>query len=162
MMRIVSKCALMAALCMPVMAGAVTKETKASPTREELQQLYMDYLEDEGYKPTIDSDGDVNFKREGRQYFIRVSESDPEFFQLVFFNFWSLDDEAERARALAAADVANGKSKVAKVFTNRDNMWASIEMFVGAPEDFKAVFTRASGALDFGVANFVEEMRKGQ
>ena len=41
--------------------------------KEQLQHMYVDYLAMEGYKPEVDADGDVRFKREGRTYFIGVS-----------------------------------------------------------------------------------------
>ncbi len=51
---------------------------KQTPNKAELQQLYMSYLTYEEYKPEIDSDGDVRFKRDGKVYYIDVNEGDPE------------------------------------------------------------------------------------
>ena len=143
-------------------AGAATAQDDKSdsPTTEQLQALYSDYLKDEGYKPEIDSDGDVRFKREGRTYFIAVSAKDPEFFRVVLANIWSIDNEAERVKVHAAADFSNAESKVSKVHTVRDNVWVSIELFVASPGDFRGVFTRSMSALDNGVANFVKKMRE--
>lgn len=131
-----------------------------SPSKAELQQLYMDYLMMEGYKPEVDSDGDVAFKREGKTYFIDVQENDPEFFRVVIANIWSIDSEEERAQVLVAANDSNSKTKVSKVFTVRDRVWASIDLFVARPEDFKGVFGRAMSALDSGVASFASKMRE--
>jgi hypothetical protein len=129
-------------------------------TRERLQRLYSDFLTEEGYKPYLDKDGDVQFKREGRTYFIAVAESDSQFFRVVLANFWEIESEKERAQVIAAADASNGKSKVAKIFTVKDNVWACVELFLRKPEDFKGVFTRMMSAIDYGVAIFVAKMRE--
>jgi hypothetical protein len=129
-------------------------------TKSSLQNLYMDYLKNEGYRPEVDSDGDVEFKREGLTYFIVVDPDDPECFRLVLANIWKIDDEAERQKVLASADYSNAKSKVSKVYTVKDNVWVSIEILVAHPEDFKAVFKRSLSALTNGEQNFTEDMRK--
>ena len=45
--------------------------------------MYVDFLTEEGYKPTVDSDGDVRFKKEGMTYFISVHSNDPQYFRIV-------------------------------------------------------------------------------
>lgn len=129
-------------------------------TKAELQELYVNYLTKEGYKPSIDSDGDVVFKKEGRTYFIAVRENDLEYFTIVLPNFWEIESERERLQVLISADAANAKSKVAKVFTIRDNTWAAIELFVSGPEDFEGIFTRSLRAIDNAVNNFVDKMKE--
>jgi hypothetical protein len=124
-------------------------------------QLYVDYLKGEGYQPEIDGDGDVRFKSEGRSYFISVDENDDSFFRVCFPNFWPIENEEERVRVHAACDHSNRRSKVAKVFTVRDDVWASLELFVATPEGFKPLFTRCMAALQNGVRNFVDKMREG-
>lgn len=141
--------------------GAVAQDAgQRAVDKEELQRLYTDYLGEEGYKWEIDTDGDVRFKREGKVYFIQVSDKDPEFFTVVLPNIWPIENEKERLQVLVAADASNAKSKVSKVYTMGDNVWVSIELFVERPEQFKAVFKRALSALDNGVANFAFKMRE--
>jgi len=61
---------LCAAVVVGVLAGgsnAMAQATGAgSHNKESLQQMYMDYLVEEGFRPEIDGDGDVHFKKEGR------------------------------------------------------------------------------------------------
>lgn len=140
------------------LAGTASSQEK--PSKEQLQALFMGFLAAEGYRPEIDSDGDVVFKREGKSYFIAVREDDPEFFQIVMPNIWEIENGTERAQVLVAADHSNSLSKVAKVHTLRDNVWVSIELLLNEPEDFKPVFNRSMSAIDNGVANFVEKMRE--
>ncbi|MEM7700158.1 MAG: hypothetical protein AAF236_17320 [Verrucomicrobiota bacterium] len=148
-------------LLLAIAVGAITvTQTSHAQSEEDLQRLYIDYLRAEGYRPEIDSDGDVRFKREGKTYFIEVAEDDLEFFHLVLANIWPIESEAERVEVKNAADHSNALSKVSKVHTVNDNVWVSIEIFVASPEDFMGIFRRSLSALDNGVDNFVEKMRE--
>ncbi|MFQ5611272.1 MAG: hypothetical protein ACE5H9_03975 [Anaerolineae bacterium] len=122
--------------------------------------MYVKFLNDEGYRPEVDSDGDVRFKSEGGTYFVFANENDQQFFQLVFPAFWSIDNDAERRKVLVAADHATQKTKVVKVYTVGDNVWASVELFFASPEQFKETFSRSISALKAGVQNFVQKMRE--
>lgn len=130
------------------------------PSRQKLQEMYLSYLREEGYEPTIDADGDIEFKMEGVPYLILIVENDPDFFEILMPNFWPLESEAERARALAAADHANATIKVAKVYTLGDNVSAATELFLPQPDDFGKVFRRSLLAVNAAVNAFVEQMRK--
>ena len=52
-----------------------------------LQRMYMDYLREEGYMPSIDEDGDILFKVAGDSYYIIIDEDDLQFFQIYGFKF---------------------------------------------------------------------------
>lgn len=129
---------------------------------KDLQKLYMEYLTDEGYKPEVDADGDVQFKEEGKTYFIDVSADDQEYFRVVLANIWPIESEEERLRVLQACDYANATAKVCKVYSVRDNVWVGIEVFVAKPEDFKGIFKRSMSALRNGTMLFVKKMRENE
>jgi len=128
--------------------------------KSDLQNLYVAFLTKEGYAPSIDRDGDVQFKFEGGSYFIGVQEKDPKYFRLVFPNFWRIESERERRKVLIAANDSTAKVKCAKVFMLKDNVHASVEIFVNSPEDFKPVFRRSISAIRAGVRNFVRKMQE--
>ena len=143
-------------VAMPSMAQDTSKEKKA------LQKMYMDYLEEEGYKPELDSDGDVQFKAEGKTYFINVVEDDPTYFRVVLANIWPIESEDERAQCLIAVDYSNAKAKVTKTYLVKDNIWVGIELFLPEASDFKDIFRRSMSALNNGVTHFVTKMRELQ
>ena len=128
---------------------------------EEKKSLYKDYLESEGFRPEIDSDGDVKFKNEGQTYFLMVYDDDA-YFQLLFPNFWSIDSPDELLRAREAANFATRGTKVVKVFVRGDelNTSAAIELFLDPPDAFKLVFPRAMRALRAGVETFANRMKE--
>lgn len=131
-----------------------------SVSKKYLQQLYVNFLTEEGYRPEIDSDGDVRFKHDGKILFIGVSESDANFFRIVLPNIWKIENDTERRKVLAAVDYSNAKSKVSKAYILNNNVWVAIEMFVGDPEGFTTMFTRCLAALMNGKDNFVVKMRE--
>jgi len=147
------------AMIVAMLAGDSTVSAQER-SKKEMQELYMTYLKREGYVPSVDSDGDVVFKIEGKSYFIAVHEDDPEFFRLVHPNFWEIENLAERQEVILACQHANSKTKCTKVVMVRDNVWASVEIFVEKPEDFEKVFKRCLSALRVGVSNFVDKMRE--
>ncbi len=124
-----------------------------------MQKMYTEYLKSEGYPVELDDDGDVLFKFEGNTYFIQIDPEDTDFFRIVLPNFWPVKDDSERQKVLEAVNYANAESKTSKVFIVRDNVWASIELFVADPEDFKSIFKRSMSALQYGVYNFVTKMK---
>ncbi len=142
-------------ISMPSMAQKGGQMSKA-----ELQKLYTGFLDKEGYKPEVDEDGDVRFKREGKTYFINVDVDDAICFRLVLANIWPIESEEERLQVRVAMDHCNGMAKVAKAYMVRDDVWVAIETFIAKPEDFKVIFDRSLSALDHGVGLFATRMRE--
>jgi hypothetical protein len=127
-------------------------------TQQERAQAYMGFLAEQGFRPTVDGDGDVAFKVEGYLYYISVEE-DEEFFRLIFPNFWPIESEDERTRAEAAALRVTNRLKVVKVLPTQRGVLATIEMFVPSPDSVFPVFHRAIQAIQGGVSAFMDEMR---
>jgi hypothetical protein len=131
-------------------------------SKEELQLMYMLYLKREGYLPKMDSDGDIIFKKEGYTYFIdvRAQADDPQYFRIVRPNFWSIENDIERLEVLVAADYVNSSLKVVKVYTRKDNTWATADIFISNQEDFKDIFSRLMSVISLGIERFATKMRE--
>ena len=129
-----------------------------------LAEFYRDYLNEEGYRPSIDEDGDVAFKFEGGNYFISIYEDDEEYFQLVYPFFWEIENDEERERAIAACIETTRGQKSVKVFMVKDNndVSAATEAFFAAKEDVKRIFPRYLHSIQSGIAAFREIMRRDQ
>lgn len=122
-------------------------------------ELFIDFLADEGYRPKLDSDGDVTFKHEGKTYIIFAEEDDKTYVRLGALFIWSIDDEAERGRAHAVANEMNRAYKVVKVCVVEKDTYASVELFFADLAQFKAVFDRSLAALVHVVGEFQDGMR---
>ena len=128
-------------------------------TQNERAEMCLTYLKEEGYVPKLDDDGDITFKSEGRTYLI-IFDDDDMYFRLLFPNFWEIECAAESLKVERAALHATEKTKVAKVFLVKDDVWATVELFCSPPEVFKNVFARSMSALRGSIENFAEKMRE--
>lgn len=124
-----------------------------------LAAVYVRFLVGEGFDPQVDDAGDVLFQCDGNNYYLMVDDDDPGYFRLLFPDFWSIDSEAERQRALLAAAEVTAEIKVAKVYVIGDDTQAAAEMFLADPEDLGRVFDRALRALQGAVRRFCEIMQ---
>lgn len=127
-------------------------------TKEELTQMYMEFLQAEGFLPRIDADGDVAFKFEGGNYVIMIADNDAEYFRLAYPGFWAIENEEERLRVHQSALQASIDIKVTKVYPVGNDTWAAVEMFCNPPEHFKTVFMRSLRAIKAGVESFRKHM----
>ena len=97
-----------------------------------LKDRCVDYLREEGYCPTIDSDGDVVFKAQGATLLLMDEERDDTFLKIWLPQFWSLDDDKERAKAHFVANKLTKEYKCGKIFLHNDNTHAVCELFIDA------------------------------
>jgi len=139
------------------MPSAMAEERNVS--KSYLQNMYMNYLSQQGYSPEIDSDGDVRFSYAGYTLFIAVNENDPEYIRIVLPNIWPIESNEEQLQVLIATDYTNNKIKVVKLYLNNNNTSAAIESFIAEPEDFSGIFKRSLEALEGGVMQFSRKMR---
>lgn len=122
----------------------------------------MNLLINEGFRPEIDSDGDIRFKYEGGIYYI-LNTNDDGYFQVVFLGFWKIDRGAELGAAMLAASNANRRTKVAKLWADSDfnRMNASAEIFFSDWSDLTGpIITRCLRAIRTAVDTFREEFAK--
>jgi hypothetical protein len=127
-------------------------------TKADLQSIYIDYLHQEGYLPSIDIDGDIQFKVEGNNFFIIVDKDDLQFFQIYMgFSLSSISQED----AINAANYSNRSSKVVKIAFSPDKNVVSItaELLLNDPRDFMPVFSRAISLMKNAENNFMTRIR---
>jgi hypothetical protein len=124
-------------------------------TQEELRGFYFDYLFEEGYSPRIDGDGDIQFKFEGKSYYIIPDASDPIYFHMYLPAGFGPEKNIDDDRLHAAAAVSTALTKVAKVVPDPGCIRISVEMFVPSPQDVKVVFRRSLSVIDTALKTFV-------
>lgn len=126
-------------------------------SKTELQNIYLFKLQELGFLPSVDKDGDIHFNVFGNNYFIIIDEKDIQFFQ-IYMGF-SLPFAA-REQALDAANEANRISKVAKVTVSSpqsERLIISItsELLLNFPEYFEQIFVRAISLIRNAERNFI-------
>ncbi|MCL2196875.1 MAG: YbjN domain-containing protein [Treponema sp.] len=128
-------------------------------TKADLQSLYVEYLRNEGYLPSVDPDGDIKFKVGGDNYYIIVDENDLQFFQIYMgFSLGAVTPED----ALNAANLSNRRSKVVKVALSSDGTVASItaELLLDDPKNFIPIFSRAISLMRNAENNFMNQLKE--
>jgi hypothetical protein len=134
----------------------------AQMSKQELQNMYLSFLKDQGYQSNVDSDGDVEFKAEGRTFYIIVDSRDLQSFRILYPNFWEIESEDEKAKVIKVANYINRTTKVAKVYLNsrEDDVSMDANIFISKPEDFKLFFRRMVDLLLEERREFREKMNE--
>lgn len=95
---------------------------------EQYKTALMGRLGDEGFRPTANTMGDIEFKCEGKLYILDFDDNDPGYMRLLLPHFWSIDDPRELHAAYIAASQACERCKGVKVFVEgASSVWASVE-----------------------------------
>ena len=126
---------------------------------DEIRDLHVEFLAEQGFRPKVDGEGDIHFRYEGRNHFIMETQ-DENYFHLLFPNFFPLAGEVEVEEAALAASSASRATKDAKVYLNPalDNVSASVELLVGDPADIHVHLLRCLGIIGTATGKFLEEM----
>ncbi len=74
----------------------------------------MQFLEEQGFRPKLDEDGDVLFRVEGKAYFCFLEEKDPEYLSLNLFVGYKTDQAVPEDKAVAAAQHITATTKMGK------------------------------------------------
>ena len=130
----------------------------AQMTKKQLQDMYVSYLRGEGYSPSIDSDGDVNFTAQGQSFYIEVLEREPQSFRIILSS--TLDPGSNRLRALEAASAATRTNRVVRVFlTGSGRIGIDTYIFIARPEDFSVHLNRMVGQMVIARDEFLAGIR---
>jgi hypothetical protein len=132
----------------------------AQMTKTQLQDMYVTYLRGEGFQPSIDSDGDVNFSAHGQRFYISVMESDLTSFHLVLSSFIDIGGEGNRLKALNAASAVTRTTKVVRLYiTSSGRIAVDSFIFLAKPEDFNVHLNRLVNIMIQSRNEFLDLMR---
>jgi hypothetical protein len=141
--------------------GQATTTEDPKWTKEQLQNIYSQFLRERGYIPSIDDDGDVRFIREEKTYYIPIREADPEYFSIVLANIWPIESTEEKQKALEACNEITATTKVSKISIVSDsNIIIKGEVYISHPSEATKVFRRILSSMDTIRREFLQTMRK--
>lgn len=100
-------------------------------TEHPLRGRVLDVLMDDGFRPDIDPDGDVAFKVQGQQLFVRCLEGD--FTIMRVFGQWQIGDEVPKdmLTLLQACNDLTLSLNIAKAGIANDTLVVTAEHIVG-------------------------------
>jgi hypothetical protein len=127
-------------------------------TKQERIELYKEYLEEEGYRPKIDEEGDLEFKYQGCRIMLQVDDDDENFFCL--FVAYSIDEDEDIMNVYQAVNEANKLTRVAKATVGESCIIICTEQFLSSPELFKDQFDRCVISLDVCTESFYDALHK--
>lgn len=152
------------AVCFAAVAALHAPQVEAKEPSSNAKAVYK-YLQNEGYQPEYDDDGDVYFKKEGGLYYAIFDQDDDEFFRLWYPNFWEITSYSEWKHAVNAARVVNNTTKVARVTLPDEydsdeelNISCTVSLFCHDVDEFINVIPRSLSALSTAKDKFVKEM----
>ena len=108
----------------------------------------VQFLKEEGFVPSIDSDGDIKFKKEGRSYYIRVNPKDTSPMFVTISCFFNYEDIITKNR-IEKASLELNNYKVAKIVAFDDMYKVYTEMFVRNSEACLSVFYKLIKQMTF-------------
>jgi hypothetical protein len=130
-------------------------------TPESLQALrkgVLDFLANDGFRPSINSDGEIMFHFEGKICYLQTTADDSEYMRIIIVNFRPVADEADLARVTAAAHDATAGTKVVKIFTLDGDTWCVAEFLLPEPSRFTDVFPRTLSAMRAALRTFEKSL----
>jgi len=119
-----------------------------------------EFLRQEGFRPTLDEDGDVAFQYEGLHHCIMIDDEDPDYLLVGCPGFWVTESAGEKLQATLVVSAVNRNVKVAKVYLAEDRVWATAELFAGSPGAYKQVFHHLLAAMRTAMHMFADLMQR--
>ncbi|WP_181445488.1 hypothetical protein [Flexivirga caeni] len=105
----------------------------------QLQQRVLEALQSEGFRPEVDADGDVSYKVEGQQLFVRCVDGEPAMMRV--FGQWQITDDLPQdiTKQLLAANDVSLSLNIVKTGLANGNLIVTGEHLVSGADDVKAL-----------------------
>ena len=136
-----------------VSVGAWGQSLNTQQTK--LQNDIVTYLRGEGFSPSIDKDGDIVFKKEGKSYFVEIDSRDTSPFYLVLKRGTYDEDGLNKQKAMRAANKAQAFKGI-KVNVYDISVYIEAQMFLQDAEHFKSVFYKMMSLIGYAMSEFID------
>jgi hypothetical protein len=146
----------------PQPAPSVQPTPKPQDNYETRQNIYMAILQEEGYAPSIDDDGDIKFIWQDNTYYLLISQTDPSFVYLRLQLGYIETNNVPLGIAMAIGN-ANRSTKVAKAYlvgtnTGREYIYIGAELFLEDPNSMRVIFSRMLDSIDTVRNNILRQL----
>jgi hypothetical protein len=142
-------------LCMGTYA-----QDKLNSAQKTLRTNIVQFLQEEGFSPTIDTDGDIEFKREGKTFWVKVYSENISPYCLKLFRAFKIDDYDKNKAASLIPEIQRMKSL--KLTCYDASLEIKSEMYLHDAEHFKYVFYQTVSVIASAVADFVTEYESAE
>lgn len=128
-------------------------------TLDERRQYCLDFLNQMGFNAELDEEKDITFKEEDYLFSLSLSDDDKNFYDIVFVDFWTIEDEENDAEMLdvyEAATYASTVTKMAKIIITEPHVHAAAQTYCPTVEIFHEVFEDALSSIKTAAYSFLE------
>ncbi len=143
--------------CLLMFVSTAVAQTEFTAEQERLRDELKSFIQSEGYAPTIDSDGDIKFKIEGKIYYIAVSKKDSNPFHIAFFRNHPYGETFTKAKIMNALSECN-TNKGIKILCFDSSYSYRAEMFISSAKPFKAAFSKLVKQIQSTADDLAEQM----
>jgi len=123
-----------------------------------LRATLTNYMAEEGYRPSLNADGEIIFHFEGKTCYLQTDAKDHDALRIVIVNFHPLATAAARVKATVAAQEATASTKVVKIYTLDDDTWCTTELVMPEPERFIEILGRTLSAIRAALRTFEKSL----
>lgn len=148
---------LLVVVCSCLMTGTFAQKSLTS-AQKNFQNSIVNFLKEEGYAPSIDNDGWIAFKSEGKSFWI-IIESESPFFVVFKRSGFKVggSDGFKYVSSLLACNEVNKELRAVKMYCDSESVLLQIEQYTRSAEDFKYAFYKNLEVLAVAAKKFVEE-----
>jgi hypothetical protein len=118
------------------------------------------FLHKKGYKTGLDLFGNIKFKQNESLYYIKFSDDNQQYYQLVKLNIWHLEKHYRRHDVWQIIDHTNKKIPVARVtlVPGYQDVMASVDYHCSTPKEFVENFLPLSELVNYIENEFLQEI----
>lgn len=128
-------------------------------SQRKLRSDIKSFLQEEGYVPEIDQDGDIKFKKEGDIYYVKINTKDTSPLFVSFFRVYNYPSEYSPEIVKMACTELN-LYKGVKVLCFEKVFYIQAEMYVYNAESFKYAFYKLAEQIASVENNLLDECSK--
>lgn len=112
-----------------------------------LRNDIQSFLKTEGFQPSIDSDGDIMFKRQGKTYYVVISADNIKPLFVALSRYFKYDEDVTVTKAsFYAQEIA--KYKMCKMIVGNQEYRLTTQMFLTNHTAFTSIFYKLLDILD--------------
>ena len=143
---------IMFGLCFLMLAQAQTSN------EDRFKNDLLRYLRTQGYSPTIDDDGDVNFTHDGENHYVVIQWEDPNYFVIINRAGYTLvgDRGLDRNASILACNEINKDMFAVKLYCTERSVFFRIEQFSRTFEQFRNVLSENLRLLSNADTRFLD------
>lgn len=120
-------------------------------------ELVKNWLAAEGFKCTIDADGDAQFKYQGLWMLATMDSDDPLYLKILLPRIYEIDNDREKVMEILNG--MNTRIKCMKGFIAENSVHLCIEMYVDSSPEVEDFLERCLEILVLSRSHFIDQLR---